>query len=31
MGFGAGAGDTPSLTGEVIGEIHGGLERAQAH
>ena len=25
------AGETPSLTGEVVGEIHRGLERAQAH
>ena len=25
------AGETPSLTGEFIGETHRGLERAQAH
>ena len=31
MGVGAEAGETPSLTGEVVGETHGGLERAQAH
>ena len=31
MGVGAAAGETPSLTGEVIGETHGGLECAQAH
>ena len=24
-------GETPSLTGEVVGETHGGLEHAQAH
>ena len=24
------AGETPSLTGEVVGETHRGLERAQA-
>ena len=31
MGVGAAAGETPSLTGEVVGETHRGLERAQAH
>ena len=31
MGVGAAAGETPSLTGEIIGETHRGLERAQAH
>ena len=31
MGVGAAAGETPSLTGEVIGETHRGLECAQAH
>ena len=30
MGVGAAAGETPSLTGEVVGETHRGLERAQA-
>ena len=25
------AGETPRLTGEVVGETHRGLERAQAH
>ena len=27
----AAAGETPSLTGEVVGETHRGLEHAQAH
>ena len=31
MGVGAAAGETPSLTGEVLGETHRGLECAQAH
>ena len=31
LGVGAAAGETPSLTGEVIGETHRGLECAQAH
>ena len=31
MGVGAATGETPSLTGEVVGETHRGLERAQAH
>ena len=31
MEVGAAAGETPSLTGEVVGETHGGLERAQTH
>ena len=31
MGVEAAAGEIPSLTGEFIGETHGGLERAQAH
>ena len=31
MGVGEAAGETLSLTGEVIGETHRGLERAQAH
>ena len=31
MGVEAAAGETPSLTGEVIGETHMGLELAQAH
>ena len=31
MGVGAAAGETPSLTGEVVGETHRGLECAQAH
>ena len=31
MGVGAAVGETPSLTGEVVGETHRGLERAQAH
>ena len=31
MGVEAVAGETPSLTGEFIGETHRGLERAQAH
>ena len=31
VGVGAAAGDTPSLTEEVVGETHRGLERAQAH
>ena len=30
MGVGAAAGETPSLTGEVVGETHGGLGHAQA-
>ena len=30
-GVGAAAGETPRLTGEVVGETHGGLECAQAH
>ena len=31
MGVEASAGETPSLTGEFIGETHRGLEHAQAH
>ena len=31
MGVEAAVGETPSLTGEVIGETHRGLERAQAY
>ena len=31
VGVGAAAGETPSLTGEVVGETHRGLGRAQAH
>ena len=31
MGVGVAAGKTPSLTGEVAGETHRGLECAQAH
>ena len=31
VGVGAAAGETPSLTGEVVGETHRGLEYAQAH
>ena len=31
MGVEAAVGETPSLTGEVIGQIHRGLEHAQAH
>ena len=31
MGVGAAAGETPSLTGEGVGETHRGLGRAQAH
>ena len=31
VGVGAAAGETPSLTGEVVGETHRGLECAQAH
>ena len=31
MGVGAAAGETPSLTGEVVAETHRGLECAQAH
>ena len=31
MGVGAAAGETPSLTGEVVGETHRGLECAEAH
>ena len=31
MGVEAAAGETPSLTGEVVGETHRGLERTQAH
>ena len=31
VGVGAAAGETPSLTGEVVGETHRGLEHAQAH
>ena len=31
LGVGAAAGETPSLTGEVVGETHRGLEYAQAH
>ena len=31
VGVGVAAGETPSLTGEVAGETHRGLERAQAH
>ena len=31
MGVGAAAGETPRLTGEIVGETHRGLEHAQAH
>ena len=31
MGVGAAVGETPSLTGEVVGETHRGLEHAQTH
>ena len=31
VGVGEAAGETPSLTGEVVGETHRGLGRAQAH
>ena len=31
MGVEAAVGETPSLTGEVVGETHRGLEHAQAH
>ena len=31
MGVEAAAGETPSLTGEFIGETHRGLEHTQAH
>ena len=31
VAVGAAAGETPSLTGEIIGETHRGLECAQAH
>ena len=31
MGVEAAVGETPSLTGEVVGETHRGLECAQAH
>ena len=31
VGVEALAGETPSTTGEVVGENHRGLERAQAH
>ena len=31
VGVGAAIGETPSLTGEVVGETHRGLEHAQAH
>ena len=31
VGVGAAARETPSLTGEVVGETHRGLEYAQAH
>ena len=31
VGVEAAAGETPSLTGEFIGETHRGLEHAQAH
>ena len=31
VGVEAAAGETPSLTGELLGETHRGLERAQAH
>ena len=31
VGVGAAAGETPSLTGEVVGETHRDLECAQAH
>ena len=31
MGVEEAAGETSSLTGEVVGETHRGLERAQAH
>ena len=31
LGVGVAAGETPSLTGEVVGETHRGLECAQAH
>ena len=30
VGVEVAAGETPSLTGEVVGETHRGLERAQA-
>ena len=31
VGVEAAVGETPSLTGEIVGETHRGLERAQAH
>ena len=31
MGVEAAVGETPSLTGEVVGETHRGLEHAQIH
>ena len=31
VGVEAAAGETPSLTGEVVGETYRGLEHAQAH
>ena len=31
MGVGAAAEETPSLTGQVVGETLGGLEQVQAH
>ena len=31
LGVGVAAGETPSLTGEVVGERHRGLECAQAY
>ena len=31
VGVGAAAGETPRLTGEVVGETHRGLECAHAH
>ena len=31
VGVEVAAGETPSLTGECVGETHGGLESAQAH
>ena len=31
VGVEAAAGETPSLTGELVGETHRGLEHAQAH
>ena len=31
MGVEEAVGETPSLTGEFVGETHRGLQRAQAH